>query len=359
MRHYDLSLLQALQHNVRTEQVHGVRVHVKPIPDCDAPGMLDPRLVPIVQNKMAHFVQPSADLDQYQINKVRHRPDKVSEDLCQTQITVRERLVPIGRHYINVCFYAPEDLAPNAPAIIFLHGGGFTAGDGALYRNQCKLLCEKLGGPVIFPEYRLAPENPFPCGLEDCFGTLCWVHEHAAELCIDPQRITLAGDSAGANLCTGCVLKDTQHRVHGLILLYGCMDVNVREDASYHWGYHLYEMSQAHAPLIQFRLDRFDNSRALLFSLYLHDTVSAEDPLVSPNCHKHFEVFPPTLVIEGEYDYYRATNDRFAQKCHAAGVPVRVLRYQGCDHGFLDSLGLLPQAEDCILEMARAAQKPV
>ena len=184
MRHYDLSLLQALQHNVRTEQVHGVRVHVKPIPDCDAPGMLDPRLVPIVQNKMAHFVQPSADLDQYQINKVRHRPDKVSEDLCQTQVTVRERLVPIGRHYINVCFYAPEDLAPNAPAIIFLHGGGFTAGDGALYRNQCKLLCEKLGGPVIFPEYRLAPENPFPCGLEDCFGTLCWVHEHAAELCI-------------------------------------------------------------------------------------------------------------------------------------------------------------------------------
>ncbi len=96
------------------------------------------------------------------LSSERYRPDKVTYDLIETPVDCTEQLIPIGGHKIDIYIYRTANIQPNAPVLVYLHGGGFTAGDIHLFGKQMQYIAEQSGAVVVFPEYRLAPENPFP-----------------------------------------------------------------------------------------------------------------------------------------------------------------------------------------------------
>ncbi|ALN15323.1 MAG: alpha/beta hydrolase [Acidipropionibacterium acidipropionici] len=96
--------------------------------------------------------------------------------------------------------YDPPGRQRQSGAVLWLHGGGMVIGSPWMDHGVCTRVAEELGAVVISPAYRLAPEHPFPAGPEDCFAALSWLHAHAAELGIDPQRVAVGGESAGGGL---------------------------------------------------------------------------------------------------------------------------------------------------------------
>ena len=104
---------------------------------------------------------------------------------------LRMRLyTPAGNH-------APAELLPG---LVYFHGGGLVAGTLDTHDPICRALANASGCRVLSLDYRLAPEHPFPAAIADGCTATSWVAAHAAELGIDPQRLGLAGDSAGATL---------------------------------------------------------------------------------------------------------------------------------------------------------------
>ena len=106
----------------------------------------------------------------------------------------------VGDNATEVLVLAPTGQAPPRSAVLFLHGGGMCAGSAQLEVEPAARVVRAIGAVVVSPNYRLAPENPFPAGLDDCMATLQWMVEHAGDLGIDPGRMAVCGTSAGGGL---------------------------------------------------------------------------------------------------------------------------------------------------------------
>ncbi|MEM6110005.1 alpha/beta hydrolase [Mycobacterium sp. 050272] len=124
-----------------------------------------------------------------------------------TGLRVEEREIPgrDGDPAVRIRIYLPD--RRSAPAAVYsVHGGGFVAGDLDTEHGSNVLLARELGVVVVSVDYRLAPETPFPGGLEDVYAGLIWMAENADELGIDAQRIAIHGTSAGGGLCAALAL---------------------------------------------------------------------------------------------------------------------------------------------------------
>ncbi|ARQ70812.1 alpha/beta hydrolase [Streptomyces marincola] len=102
--------------------------------------------------------------------------------------------------------YRPERADGPLPLVFRVHGGGFVLGGPDVDHETNLRLCRALPAVIVSPDYRLAPEHPFPAGLDDCYAALCWAAAHASGLGCDPARVAVAGDSAGACLATAVAL---------------------------------------------------------------------------------------------------------------------------------------------------------
>lgn len=106
----------------------------------------------------------------------------------------------VGDRDIEVLVLTPNSRPSPLPAVLWLHGGGMCAGTAQLETRPAGDLAREIDAIVVLPNYRLAPENPFPAGLDDCMATLQWMTKHADELGIDPNRVAVCGTSAGGGL---------------------------------------------------------------------------------------------------------------------------------------------------------------
>lgn len=256
-----------------------------------------------------------------------------------------DRTIPIR------IFYPPAGRKPGA--IIYFHGGGWVIGNIDTYTPICSRLAEETRQLVFSVDYRLAPEYPFPAGLEDCLT--------AAHLLIDfyyarenPDQglVTLCGDSAGANLAAvvSLFLRESQSRpADRQILFY---------PATY--GDHNPQTSP------------FDSIRSMgedygltskkvqdYMSLYIPDPLRRKRPEVSPILAHNLRGLPPSLVLTAEYDPLRDEGEAFALALEQAGNQVELYRLLGAPHGYLaypDWLGAIDESYRRILAFLESTE---
>jgi acetyl esterase len=224
------------------------------------------------------------------------------------------------------------------PATLFCHGGGFVLGDLDTHDSICHLLARSANRVVVSVDYRLAPETRFPGAAGDCYAALAWIVAQAGALGIDATRISLCGDSAGANLAfaTAQLARSRGPTIHHLAMLYPMVDPAC-DTASMH------EFSKG-----------FLLSRAAVqwcWGLYLANTDDAANPLAVP-LRAGMEGLPPTSVSTAECDPLRDEGEALAARLRTAGVPVVSRRYAGMVHGFAGLSHLTPVAARAIEDIA-------
>lgn len=337
----------------------GVDVIMKPIPDSDVSGDLDPRVLDVVS---AYDFSGNQDEEPppFDLEEVRASMGWPNHDVTTTNVTTERHVISHLEADIPVRLYRP-DSTEALPAILFFHGGGFFGGSLDTVENPCKILAERANAVVISVDYRLAPEHPFPAGLHDCFRAVEWAHKQAEALHILKDRIGVAGDSAGGNLATACCLMDRAQGtnwIHYQALVYPVVNLGSIPTEDFEWDIEKYEIRHHH-DLIQSIVLSLADSDGLLNDLYLQGQADVTHPLVSPLLADDLSGLPPALIVTAEYDYLRLEGEAYARKLARDGVTTRLIQYRGMDHAFMDKLGDYPQAEDCMNEIAKGLKEIV
>lgn len=359
-RTYDASFADIIAAGTRIVVLDdGTELELRPMPDEEREHALDPRVYELTQKRLSGAFVTPAGVD---FEAMRKRPNKENHDIDDGNVTETvETMRLTGRdgddlRDIELYVFTPEGLAEPAPVVAFYHGGGFTVGNIGMYRPALRYLAEQAGCVVVFPDYRLAPEHPFPAGLNDCDETLDYLVEHAERLGIDMSRLAVAGDSAGGSLANGVVqLRAGSGLVKLVMEMYPAVDSG---PVPPEWSYDMYPWLPEQAVEAKSRVDRIKASVDDLSAVYTAgDAQKMLDPLISAAYCEDLSVFPRTVVVSSEFDYLRYQNEKFAQQLRAAGVEVRAIRYLGCDHGFFEACGVMPQAEDLCRVMAAEVRK--
>ncbi|WP_214818293.1 alpha/beta hydrolase [Exiguobacterium sp. s131] len=328
---------------------------IKPIPDADRTGDLDPRVFATLTANHSSHDEPDTTFD---LEVARASMGWPNRDQTTTDIKTEYLMIPSEDGDIPVRLYRPHHTEA-IPAILFFHGGGFFGGTLETVENPCKLLAERANAVVLSVDYRLAPEHPFPAGLNDCYRAFEWVYANATELNVLRDQIAVAGDSAGGNLATACCLME-QERGEGRIcyqaLVYPVVNLGSIPTDDFKWALDAYDISHHH-DLIRGVVLALADPDSLLNDLYLQGEVDVTHPLVSPLFADDVSGLPPTLIVTAEYDYLRLEGEAYARKLARTGVPTRLIQYRGMDHAFMDKLGDYPQADDCMNVIAKGLKE--
>ena len=215
------------------------------------------------------------------------------------------------------------------PALLYLFGGGWTLGSLDTGDAICRRLTNAVGCVTVSVDYRLAPEHPFPAAVHDVAAAAEWIAGHAADLGIDPERLAVAGDSAGGNLAAALTLLARERGGPALrhqLLVYPNTD----------HGADTPSLREHDDPLLFNR-----RSVDWYWGHYLADPADGADPLASPLRAPSLAGLPPATVITAEYDPLRDEGELYAEALRAAGVPVQARRYEGMPHGFFAMAGVL------------------
>jgi len=209
------------------------------------------------------------------------------------------------------------------PGVLFIHGGGFITGTAEQASGFVYKLVEDLNTVVVSVEYRLAPENPFPAGLEDCYAALVWMNSAAEELGIDVNRIVVIGGSAGGGLCVGVSLLARDRggpKIYFQMPLYPMLDDRNNTVSS-------------HQILDRRAWNRELNIQA--WKWYLGDNYGKDvSHFAAPARTTDFSGLPPTFTYVGELDLFRDETIEFVAMLQRAEVPVEFHIFPRCFHGF-------------------------
>ncbi|MDZ5451315.1 alpha/beta hydrolase [Labrys sp. ZIDIC5] len=234
-------------------------------------------------------------------------------------------------------------------ALVFIHGGGFAFCSPQTHERCARVLALETGLPVLLPDYRLAPEHPFPAGLHDVIACLHRVFEHTAALGIRPGPLLLAGDSAGANLALAAMLHGQAggyKAVDGALLFYGVYDADF-ETPSYR--------RFAEGPgLTTARMQRYWN-------WYLPHPKARRAALASP-LHASDEALrglPPLFLLAAEIDPLLSDTLNLAARLRSAGRPADMHVVKGVTHGFLQMSIGLSAARNALKTAAQAAKSMI
>lgn len=245
-------------------------------------------------------------------------------------------------HQIPIRIYHPKGKQlKNSSAIVYVHGGWFIAGGFETHDAVVRKLANKTGSVVIFIDYRLAPEHPFPAGLNDCITTIKWIIENAESLGIDRNKIGLIGDSAGGALAVGASTQIGEV-FKFQILIYPAADNKLNSKS-----WETYE----NGPV----LNKTGGIEA--WKHYYPIGQNQPDPLAVPILIQDFRDMPTTMVIIAEHDPLRDEGEELAQHMKDAGISVQISFYKDMVHGFMHMGEVLTQVEQAVDEMAAFAHQ--
>jgi acetyl esterase/lipase len=230
---------------------------------------------------------------------------------------------PSGAPEVPIRIYRPTAQAESPRPLLFeIHGGGFVMGSIEMMDPWCQRVAAEADAVVVSVEYRLAPENPFPAGLDDCYAALCWSAENARELGADPERIAIAGQSAGGGLAAATALLARDRG--GPALCFQLLEIPELDD-------------RLETPSMQ----QFDDTplwnRPNAVWSWRHylgaDHAGEVSAYAAPSRAKDLGGLPPAYVSTMEFDPLRDEGIDYALRMLQAGVSVELHSFPGTFHG--------------------------
>jgi acetyl esterase len=243
---------------------------------------------------------------------------------------------------VPVRLYRPTGDAP-PPLMVFVHGGGFLFGDLETHDAMCRHVAVAAGCAVLAVGYRLAPEHPFPAGLDDVAAAFAWARREAGALGCDPARIALGGESAGANLSAAITLQ-----------LRDAGDAQPLFQLLVHpltsFGFELPAMAR----MEELGLAR-DYAEAMR-TLYVGDQ-DHRNPLISPLHATRHDGLAPAIILTASEDALRDDGEYYARALVEAGVETLACRLPGLPHGFMFLPVALPSVDNAYRLIGRLIRR--
>jgi len=235
-------------------------------------------------------------------------------------VTVTTRHVGDGA--IRVLVTTPIDGQRRRPAVLSIHGGGYILGSPQMEAVATGRLARDLGVVTVSPDYRLAPEHPFPAALDDCMTTLQWMRAHTEELGIDADRIAVMGASAGGGLAAAVAQRSHDEGIplRAQVLVYPMIDdrAALRDD---------------HAGRGRFLWTPANNRLGWTSYLGREPRMSDAPEYAAPARRTDLKGLPPAWVGVGDLDLFYDEDVDYAEKLRASGVPCELVTVPGMYHG--------------------------
>jgi acetyl esterase/lipase len=266
---------------------------------------------------------PAADMNEMRAAMGALRPAVDPRD----DVTREDREIPgrSGDPAVRVRIYRPVDAGEVLPGLLEIHGGGFIMGDLEMMDAFCDRVAAELRAVVVSVEYRLAPEHPYPAAVEDCHAALTWLAANTGELGVDPERIAIAGQSAGGGLAAATALMARDRG--GPALCFQLLEIPELDDR-------LDTVSMTafvDTPL----WNRPNAVRSWSWYLGDDDRPGSVDvsPYAAPARAEDLSGLPPAFVSVMEFDPLRDEGLIYAMRLLQAGVSTELHAYPGTFHG--------------------------
>jgi acetyl esterase len=256
----------------------------------------------------------------------------------QAMESVRDLDLALEGRTLRARLYVPLNDESKA-LVIYFHGGGFVVGDLETHDALCRRLSSDTRMRFLSVDYRLAPEHPFPAGINDAVETIRYVRAHVAQFDDPGVALIVMGDSAGATLMTvACALtRNEKLGVAAQVVIYPTLGPDLFTDS-------VHEFGVGHALDIDHL--RFD------YGLYLDGWTDHSDPRVTPLMFEDLTGAPPAIVVVAQCDPLRDEAVAYAGLLEHFGVRVELLEAEGMIHGFLRLPTMVPEAVAIIDDLA-------
>jgi acetyl esterase len=265
---------------------------------------LRPEYLPAIREGMAQMRQPL----------------NVDESISITD----EVIVGPDANPLSLRIYRPKLNNETLPVLLWIHGGGYVVGSVEDNDDLCMKFVKEACCVVVSVDYRLAPENPYPAPVEDCYSALKWIADHAASLNIDTNRIGVAGASAGGGLTAAVTLLARDRQYPSLCFqmpLYPMIDDRNNTPSA----------NEIKEGLVWNQKTNEAGWRMYLGALYGTDDIPS---YAAPARAEDFSNLPYTYTCVGQLDPFRSETLTYVSKLAEAGVDVEFHLYPGAYHGF-------------------------
>ena len=311
----------------------------------NASPWIDPELVAAGQLLQSRgLVAP--DRTQAPLSEVRAAVDRIGAFLGEGSVPLqRERDLSLpGPHGQVPCRLYLPDNTDKPPLIVYAHGGGFMQGSLPSWDAMLRELVRQSGVAALSVDYRLSPEHRFPVAFEEMVAMVRLAAREGAGLGIDPQRLAVGGDSAGANLALAAAvaLRDAGERTLSFVLLiYGCFSTDTESESWQRFG--------RGAGLSQTQM-------RWIWETYLERPEQQRDWRAAPLL-ADLKGLPPAHLVVGNLDPLLDDSQRLAARMEEAGVPCELKVYEGLNHGFIRYGRLITAARRAVADCAAALRR--
>ena len=299
--------------------------------------MLDPQAQALMQLMIDKGVPPVNTLtptearESYRSRRTFTQPD------APEVFKLEDKLIAYNGVNIPVRVYHPFSAQTHSalPALVYLHGGGWTIGDLDTHDVLCRSLCLQANVVVVSVDYRMGPEHKFPAAFDDCVAAFEWTVANAGHLGIDAKRIAIGGDSAGGNLTAAACLQLRSHPVQPAfqLLIYPAT-IMWQDTPSYHANGQGYLLTK--------------DSIAYYTDNYLRDRNDAKDWRASPQWAESHAGLPPAFVLTAGYDPLRDEGMMYADALSKAGVSTQYVCFERQIHGFITMGRIMQEANTAV-----------